>query len=157
MEKGLTFLSHSSLAHTFWEHAFKTDTYLYNRTITPTLAYNLPYQKLYSKIPDYELLKTFGCLCYSFLWPYNHHKMEFIFPCIFIGYSASHKGYLFYHHPSSHIYIARHVVFNEDVFPSIPDSSISPSNQPASFSTSTFFNTWLTYNLPLHLTPPLSM
>lgn len=100
MEKGLTLLAHSSLLLTFWEHAFKTTTYLHNRTINPVLNYQSPYQKLYSKIPDYAFLKTFGCLCYPFLRPYNQHKIDFIsLPCVFIGYSASHKGYLCYHQP----------------------------------------------------------
>lgn len=97
---------------------FKTTTYLHNRTITPVLHYHSPYQKLYSKVLDNSFLKTFGFLCYPFLKPYNHHKIDFrSLPCVFIGYSASHKGYLCYHQPSSRIYIARHVVFNEDVFP----------------------------------------
>lgn len=54
LEKGLTLLAHSSLPHTFWEHAFKTATYLHNRTITPILSYKSPYQVLYSQVPDYD-------------------------------------------------------------------------------------------------------
>ncbi|KAL4565709.1 hypothetical protein LXL04_029812 [Taraxacum kok-saghyz] len=135
VEKGLSLLAQSHLPHTFWEHAFKTATYLHNRTITPLLDYTSPYQNLYSKIPDYAFLKTFGCLCYPFLRPYNHHKIDFrSMPCVFIGYSPTHKGYLCYHQPSSRIYIARHVVFNEDVFPyftpPVPSKPESASSTP---------------------------
>lgn len=95
IEKGLSLLSHSSLPHTYWEHAFKTATYVHNHTITPTLAYNSPYYTLYHKHPDYGFLRIFSCLCYPFLRPFNSHKLDFrSLPCVFLGYSASHKGYL---------------------------------------------------------------
>lgn len=118
IEKCLTLLMHSFLHHVFWEHAFKTMTYLHNRTITPILQFQSTNQKLYAKAPEYAFLKTFVCLYYPFLRPYNQHKIDFrSLPSVFIGYSASHKGYLCYHEPSSRIYIAWHVVFNEEVFP----------------------------------------
>lgn len=134
IEKGLSLLAQSSLPQIFWEHAFKTATYLHNRTITPLLSYQSPYQKLYHKSPDYCFLITFGCLCYPFLRPYNTHKLDFrSLPCVFLGYSVAHKGYLCFHKPTSRIYISRHVVFNEDVFPyslhagpTVPTLSTSP-------------------------------
>ncbi|KAL8167122.1 hypothetical protein V2J09_008621, partial [Rumex salicifolius] len=44
-------------------------------------------------------------------------------PCIFIGYSTKHKGYLCFHVASSHTYIARHVVFDESYFPFLDHNS----------------------------------
>ncbi|CAN1345150.1 Retrovirus-related Pol polyprotein from transposon TNT 1-94 [Linum perenne] len=118
VEKGLALLAQSSMPHLFWEHTFKTATYLHNRTPTPALANRSPYQLLCKSAPDYTFLKTFGCLCYPFLRPYTQHKMDFRSKaCVLIGYSASHKGYLCYHRPTSRIYVARHVVFDESVFP----------------------------------------
>ncbi|KAL4587851.1 hypothetical protein LXL04_000725 [Taraxacum kok-saghyz] len=131
VEKGLTLLAQSYLPHVFWEHAFKTATYLHNRTITPILNYESPYQRLYQKIPDYAFLKTFGCLCYPYLRPYNSYKIDFWSkPCIFLGYSASHKGYICFDQSTSKIYISRHVVFDEDTFPykrSLPHQNESQS------------------------------
>ena len=112
IEKGLSLLAQSSLLHTF-----KSATYLHNRTITPTLNYASPYSILHKTDPDYTFLCIFGYLCYPFLRPYTRHKMDFSsLPCVFIGYSTSHKGYLCLHLPSSHIYISRHVIFNEAIF-----------------------------------------
>ncbi|KAL4581705.1 hypothetical protein LXL04_006232 [Taraxacum kok-saghyz] len=93
---------------------------------------------LYNKTLDYGFLKTFACLCFPFLRPYNSHKIDFRSkPCVFIGYSASHKGYLCYHQPTSRIYIARHVVFDEDVFPyTSPILSSTPNSSSPSTSTS---------------------
>lgn len=139
VEKGLTLMAQASIPNQFWEHAFQTATFLHNRTITPVLSYLSPYQKLYSQIPDYTSLKTFGCLCYPFLRPYNRHKVDFrSLPCVFVGYSPTHKGYMCYHVPSERIYIARHVVFNESVFPySSPD--LKPSPDPILPSTQSDF------------------
>ena len=81
-------------------------------------------------------LKTFGCACYSYLWPYKNHKLEYqSTQCTFIGYSLSHKGYLCLHH-SGKVYISRSVIFYEKTFPysSLPMNDSSPT--PHTFSTS---------------------
>ncbi|CAN1799670.1 Retrovirus-related Pol polyprotein from transposon TNT 1-94, partial [Linum perenne] len=132
VEKGLALFAHSSLPHTFWEHAFKTATYLHNWTTTPTLQHNSPYQQLYQTPPDYSFLKTFGCLCYPFLRPYNTHKTDFRSkPCVFLGYSSSHKGYMCYDKMTSRLYISRHVVFDETTFPfASPTTITTPTLTP---------------------------
>ncbi|KAL4585655.1 hypothetical protein LXL04_010278 [Taraxacum kok-saghyz] len=154
VEKGLSLLAHSSLPDLFWEHAFKTATYLHNRTITPTLDFQSPYQKLYHATPDYALLKTFGCLCFPFLRPYNSHKLDFRSkPCVFIGYSPTHKGYLCYHQPTSRLYISRHVVFNEDVFPYQSNPTPLPSS-PTPHSTPSPMHLLHQISIPSSLSPP---
>lgn len=42
VDKVLPLLAQSSLPHSYWEHAFKSFTYLHNCTITPTLSYVYP-------------------------------------------------------------------------------------------------------------------
>ncbi|CAN0925281.1 Retrovirus-related Pol polyprotein from transposon TNT 1-94 [Linum grandiflorum] len=138
IEKGLALLAQSALPQFFWEHAFKTATYLHNRTPTHVLAFSSPFHRLYNNPPDYSSLKAFGCLCYPYLRPYNATKIDFrTLPCIFLGYSSSHKSYFCYHFPTSRLYISRHVIFDESIFPSVPPStSIVPpvSSLPTTFS-----------------------
>jgi hypothetical protein len=62
-------------------------------------------------------LRTFGCLCFPFLRPYNNHKLDFhSSPCVFFRYSSSHLGYRCPDIASHRIYISRHVRFHEHVF-----------------------------------------
>uniref|UniRef100_A0A3Q7IDP4 Uncharacterized protein n=1 Tax=Solanum lycopersicum TaxID=4081 RepID=A0A3Q7IDP4_SOLLC len=115
---GLALLANPSLPLHFWEHAFSTSTYLHNRMISPSLNFQSPFSLLYNRSPDYSLLKIFGCLCYPFLRPYNNHKLQYrSLPCVFLGYSSKHKEYLCFHVSSSRLYIARHVIFDEQNFP----------------------------------------
>nr|KYP43070.1 hypothetical protein KK1_035513 [Cajanus cajan] len=62
-------------------------------------------------------MKTFGCACYPCLKPYNQHKLQFhTTKCVFLGYSGSHKGYKCLN-STGRIFISRHVVFNNIIFP----------------------------------------
>ena len=75
-----------------------------------------PYEKLFKYEPNYDMLKCFGCICYPYLRDYNQQKFDYhSSKCIFLGYSLSHKGYKCLH-PSGHLYIARHVIFDELTF-----------------------------------------
>ncbi|KAL8151864.1 hypothetical protein V2J09_021672, partial [Rumex salicifolius] len=140
IEKGLALLAHSNLPIKFWENAF-TQRYM-STTITPNLSFKSPYESLYAKHPDYGFFKSFGCMCYPFIRPYNRTKLEYkSLPCIFIGYSPEHKGYCCYHIPSATTYIVRHVIFDETNLPYSTLSSM-PNNSSVSTQPST---------LPLHL------
>ncbi len=75
-------------------------------------------------------MHMFGCACWPHIRPYNQHKLDFRSkPCIFIGYSPSHRGYKCLHLPTSRIYISRNVIFDEYVFP-FQNSSPSPPTPP---------------------------
>lgn len=98
----------------------------------PTVAHNsTPLEKLLDHKPDYSLLKTFGCLCYPTLRPFNNHKIDpQSTPCLFLGYSSIHKGYKCLS-SSNRLYISRHVLFDEKKFPtSIFLSSHNSTSQP---------------------------
>lgn len=120
---------------------FNTATHLSNITISSSLSFKSPYQLLYKSSPDYGFLKAFGCLCYPYLRPYNHHNVDFrSLPCVFIGYSSHHKGYLCYHVASSRIYITLHVVFDEHIFPYSSMLSTAKSSSSLSHSTNSSFS-----------------
>ncbi|TXG58227.1 hypothetical protein EZV62_016056 [Acer yangbiense] len=117
VETGLTLLAHANLPLRFWVEAFETATFLINNLPSSVLNFMSPFEKLFSRKPNYAFLKTFGCSCFPYLRYYSKHKFDFhSAKCIFLGYSMSHKGYKCLH-PSGKIYVSRHVVFNETEFP----------------------------------------
>jgi hypothetical protein len=69
-------------------------------------------------MPDYSLLRVFGCLCYPNLSAATPHKLS---PrsaaCVFLGYPPSQKGYRCLDLSTRKIIISRHVVFDETHFP----------------------------------------
>ena len=61
---------------------------------TIVLQNKSPFECLFRRPPNYNFLRTFGCLCFPFLRPYHAHKLDFqSSPCVFLGYSSSHLGY----------------------------------------------------------------
>jgi hypothetical protein len=77
-----------------------------------------PFSKLFNRSPYYTSLRSFGFLCFPLLRPYANHKLSFKSkPCILLGYAANQKGYRCLEPQSHKIYISRHVVFDENVFP----------------------------------------
>ncbi|CAA7042355.1 unnamed protein product [Microthlaspi erraticum] len=64
------------------------------------------------------MLRVFGSACYPYLRPVADHKLEpRSLQCVFIGYSAQHKGYRCLYSPTGKVHICRHVVFDEECFP----------------------------------------
>lgn len=94
LECGLSMLAHASLQLAYWNEAFCNAVYLINRLPSSTLGVKSPHEVLFNEKPDYMSLKTFGCLCFPNLKPYNKHKLQFrSTPCILLGYSTYYKGY----------------------------------------------------------------
>uniref|UniRef100_A0A2N9ISJ0 Integrase catalytic domain-containing protein n=1 Tax=Fagus sylvatica TaxID=28930 RepID=A0A2N9ISJ0_FAGSY len=138
VECAITLLSHASLPITHWSHAVTTAIHLINRIPTPKLTHKSPWEMLFHKPPDLTHLKTFGCMCFPYLRPYNTHKLQpRTTPCLFLGYPPHSKGYICLDPKTNRTYISRHVLFNESEFLS---SSSLKSTSPASSSpvTSTF-------------------
>ena len=87
----------------------------------PTLVLHgqSPLERLLNTKPNYYFLKVFNCQCFSYLRPYNSHKMQFhLVPCTFVRYSHKHTRYKCLD-LSGRIYISRYVTFNENMFPFI--------------------------------------
>lgn len=145
VEMGISLLAHSNLPLSFWSFAFQMTIYLINRLLTPIPTSKSPYQMLDNNLPDYQLLKVFGCVCFPCRRSYNSHKLQFRqSKCIFIGYSSNHKGYLCLDPLYGLVYVSRHVVFNEAEFP------CSKSN----FSFGTIKNVVQIFSYSLHLRFP---
>jgi hypothetical protein len=118
VDTGLSLLAHSHVPFAHWDSAFETACFLINRLPSSVNRNSSPFELLFHKVPDYKFLKVFGCECWPYLRPYNSHKFAFRSKsCIFIGYSTSHHGYKCLDRTTNRVYIARHVLFNEQVFP----------------------------------------
>jgi hypothetical protein len=88
VETALTLLDASFVRHSYWDEAFVTTTFLVTRLPTKILDNISPFEKLFLRSPDHNILQVFGCAWWPHLRPYNKHKMEFRSKmCVFIGYS----------------------------------------------------------------------
>jgi histone deacetylase 1/2 len=129
VETGLTLLAHAAVPFRFWSDAFSTACFLINKTPTRVLNMKTPLELFFKELPDYMFFKVFGCDCWPHLRPYNNRKLEFRSKkCVFLGYSALHKGYKCLHVPNNRVYISRDVIFDKNLFPfsNMPLSSSAP-------------------------------
>lgn len=126
----------------YWSLAFSTACYLINRMPTPMLQLKSPYLILHNQFPNYQKLRSFGCLCYPWLHLYTSHKLQpRSIPCVFVGYSSTQSAYYCLDPTSNKIYTSRHVKFIEHNFP-FSNSPSSPLPTPAP-------DLWSTSSLPL--------
>jgi len=111
----------------YWVEALNTAPILLNILTTKTLRSCTPHEALLGSSPVYDHLRVFGCRCYPNLSTTTVHKLA---PrstlCVFLGYSAHHKGYHCLDTSSNKI-ISRHVIFDKSTFsfaepPSTPTS-----------------------------------
>jgi hypothetical protein len=111
-------LFQASLPASYWAEALHTSTHLLNRLPSKAVSHPNPHYALYGAAPSYDHLHVFGCACYPNTSATAPHKLS---PrstrCLFLGYSANHKGYRCLDLTSHRTIISRHVVFDKDVFP----------------------------------------
>lgn len=94
IETGLSLFSASNIPLPYWPFAFATAVFLIDRLATPLLSNASPFQKLFNATPNYQKLRTFGCLCFPWLRLYAPNKLENrSLPCVFIGYSLTQSAY----------------------------------------------------------------
>lgn len=118
VELGLTMLFHSNVPATHWVEAFFTSAYIGNKLPSSVLKDKSPYEVLENKKPDYSALRVFGSACYPCLRPQTDNKFDpRSLQCVFIGYHTQYKGYRCLHPPTGKVYISRHVIFDESLFP----------------------------------------
>jgi hypothetical protein len=113
-----TLLIHVAMPPPYWAEALSTAVFLTNRRPSSSIHNGIPYHLLNRKMPDYSILRVFGCLCYPNLSATTPHKLS---PrstaCVCLGYPPSQKGYRCLDVSTRKIIISRHVVFDETHFP----------------------------------------
>jgi histone deacetylase 1/2 len=141
----------------FWEDAFLTAVFIINRLPTPILNHKSPYEMVHQQKPDYNFLRTFGCACWPYLRPYNRHKLDFVSKnCIFIGYSIGHQGYKCLDISTNRIFVSRHVVFDENLYPYTAPKPLNPSSNttfvmlPSNLNLSSTSSFFFFLEVPLH-------
>ncbi|CAL2228235.1 unnamed protein product [Prunus armeniaca] len=158
VDTALTLLSTTSMPLKFWFHAISTANFLINRMCTKVLNWDSPYSKLFGVSPQLQALKVFDCACYPYLRPYQPHKLHFISSqCVFVGYTLDYKGYLCFHISTSRLYIFRHVIFDENVFPfaTIKANTVNPLTMPFPSSVTPLYTSPIRAHLPPTITASL--
>ena len=118
VELGLSMMFQCHLPLHLWVEAFSTANHIINLLPSVVLENISPFEKLYKSKPDYEVLRVVGSACFPCLRPIQAHKFEpKSLQCVFMGYSNQYKGYRCLYPPTGKIYISRHVIFDEEVFP----------------------------------------
>jgi hypothetical protein len=121
-----TLLIQASLPVRYWAEGLHIATYMLNRILTTVIQAACPHLALFGSAPSYEHLRVFGCTCYPNTTATAPHKLS---PCstrcVFLGYSADHKGYRCLDFSTNRLIVSRHVVFDDDSFPLAASPSLT--------------------------------
>lgn len=117
-ELGLSMMFDIHLPLNYWFEAFFAAAYISNHLPSIHNDKKSPVEMISKKKPEYSHLRVLGFACYPYLRPVADHKMEpRSLQCVFLGYSPQHKGYRCLYPPIGKVYISRHIVFEEEVYP----------------------------------------
>ena len=107
----------SKVPISFWGDCVTTAAFLVNRTPSPLLKHNSPFNILFKKELDYHALRSFGCLAFASILPSSRNKFSpRAVPAIFVGYPRGYKGYKLYSLDTKKFFVSRDVVFYESIF-----------------------------------------
>jgi hypothetical protein len=111
-------LIQASLPGRYWAEGLHTAMYLLNRLPMKTISAACPHVALFGSAPSYEHIRVFGCACYPNITATAPHKLApWSTRCVFLGYSADHKGYRCLNLSTNCLIVSRYVVFDEGTFP----------------------------------------
>lgn len=118
LETAKALVFQSKLPLRYWGECVSTATHFINRFPLNHLKNKCPYELLYDKKPNYDQLRSFGCLCYPTLpKPLRDKLQPRTTPHIFVGYPFGTKGYKVMSLATKRIHVSRDVIFHEHIFP----------------------------------------
>jgi hypothetical protein len=121
-----TLLIQASLPGRYWVEGLHTAMYLLNHLPTMAIQTACSHLSLFGSAPSYEHLRVFGCTCYPNTTATVPPKLSLHSTrCVFLGYSADHKGCRCLDLSTNCMIVSRHVVFDEDSFPLDVSSSLT--------------------------------
>nr|XP_011463643.1 PREDICTED: uncharacterized protein LOC101305369 [Fragaria vesca subsp. vesca] len=92
--------------------------YPLRRMPSKSLNMSSPYELLFHEPPDITQLKIFGSSCYPYLRPYAYDKLDpRTTQYVFLGYALGYKGVFCYSISQNKLWMSRHVIHDESVFP----------------------------------------
>ena len=98
----------------FWAEDASTIVYLLNSLPTKVLKKQTPFEAWFGYQPKVMNLKTFGCLCFSFVPKVKRDKLDKQSEMgIFFGYSDTSKVYRIYLPQTNKIVVSKDVKFLE--------------------------------------------
>jgi hypothetical protein len=117
----LTLLIQASLPGRYWADGLHTAVYLLNRLCMKMISAAYPHVALFGSALSYEHLRVFGCACYPNMTATAPHKLSSRSTrCVFVGYSADHKGYRCLDLSTNLLIVSRHVFFMRIASHSLP-------------------------------------
>lgn len=125
----------SGLPDKFWGDCIMHAVYLINRTPSPVLYESTPLEILFQKLPDYDHLKVFACLCLVGTPAAHRHIFDSrSIKCVFLGFKSGIKGYKLLNLDTQQILFSRDVHFYELEFPYASATSLDQNIDSDLFS-----------------------
>lgn len=100
-----------------WGEVLLHSTFLINRLPTKFLSWKTPFEILFKRSPNYNLIKNFGCLTFATnILPQKDKLAPRAKACVFLGFQTRTKGFKLYDLNARKIIITRNAKFHETVF-----------------------------------------